>query len=56
MLCTHPNPMIILKKVEYVKCVYLLLSSNHSPCYERIDFPVCTGREVFDRLVGMLQK
>ena len=30
------------------------MSSNPSPCYNRIDFPICTSGEVFDRLVGVL--
>ena len=43
----------ILCKQDYVKCVYLLASSNRSQCYNRISFTICTGGEVFDRLVGV---
>ena len=39
-------------KRQYVKGVYLFVSSNHSPCYDRIEIPICTDGEVFDRLVA----
>ena len=45
--------MFCTKNTEYAKRVYLFVSSNPSPCYNQIDFPICTSGEVFDRLVGV---